>query len=91
MTIEDLRQKPVGVLEERSFFISYKGDEYEEHYFLGKLDNGEYFIGFSDDGCYCSHFVCEKDMVKMINNKALSDEEAYDIYFSDPHLSCWMD
>ena len=91
MTREALRHKPVGVLEKRSIIIKYKGKEYEEYYWLGKLGDDRYFIGFSDDGCYCSHFVCEKDMVKMINNKSFSDGEAYDIYFLDPHLSCWMD
>ena len=91
MTIESLRQKPVGVLEKRSIIIKHKGKEYEEHYYLGKLDGDRYFVGFSDDGCYCSQMVSENYMVHMINNKESSDEEACDIYFQDPHLSCWID
>lgn len=91
MTIEDLRQKPVGVLEVRTLSIIHKGSEYEEPYFLGKLENGKYLICFSNDGCYCSKSVCEVDMLKMINDKEISNLIANDIYFLSPQLSCWMD
>ena len=46
MTIEVLRQKPVGVLETRSFTIKYKEREYEEEYSFVKGKDGRYFIGF---------------------------------------------
>ena len=91
MTIEALRQKPIGVLESRTFTIKHNGQVYEEHYCLVKDKNGKYFIGFSDDGSYCSDTVCEEDMVHLINDKNYSDREAIDIYMQSPHLSCWMD
>ena len=90
MTVEALRQKPTGVLERRSLTINHDGKKYEEHYFLGKCENGMYFIGFSDDGNYCSNIVCEECMVKLINDKNHSDREAFDIYMISPQLSCWM-
>ena len=47
MTTEKLQQKPIGVLETRSFIIKHNGHEYEEHYSLVKGKDGKYFIGFS--------------------------------------------
>lgn len=91
MTIEALRQKSEGVLESRSFTLQHKGKEYEEHYYLVKGKEEKYYIGFSDDGSYCSNTVCEEDMVHLINDKNYSDREAIDIYIQSPHLSCWMD
>jgi len=91
MTIETLRQKPIGVLERRSFIIEHKGKKYEEHYSLVKGENGKYYIGFSDNGSYCSNTVCEKDMLRFMNDEKCSAGEAMDIYFQSPHLSCWMD
>ena len=84
MTIEELRQKPVGVLETRSITL----DESEEYYFLGKKKDGKYFIAFSPQGGgYGSRNVIETDMVKLINNKYMSDNMACDIYFLCPQLS----
>ena len=91
MTLEALRQKPVGVLETRSFTFKYKENEYEEEYSLGKWKDGKYFIGFSDDGSYCSERVSEQDMVQLLNDKESSDRWAWEIYMQSPHLSCWMD
>lgn len=91
MTIEVLRQKHIGVLESRGFTIKHNGKEYKEHYTLAKGKNGKYFIGFSDDGSYCSNTVCEEDMVNLINDTNYSDREAIEIYMQSPHLSCWMD
>lgn len=91
MTLEALRQKPVGVLETRSFTFKYKEREYEEEYSLVKGKDGRYFIGFSDDGSYCSERVSEKDMVQLLNDKESSDRWAWEIYIQSPHLSCWMD
>lgn len=91
MTIEALRQKPIGVLETRSFTLKHKDCEYEEDYCLVKGKDGKYFIGFSDDGSYCSERVSEKDMVQLLNDEELSNGWAWDIYMQSPHLSCWMD
>jgi len=91
MTLEALRQKPVGVLETRTFTFKYKESEYDEEYSLVKVKDGRYFIGFSDDGSYCSERVSEKEMVQLLNDKESSDRWAWEIYIQSPHLSCWMD
>lgn len=91
MTAEELHQKPIGVLERRSFTIKRNGHDFEALYYLVKSKAGKYFIGFSDDGSYCSNVVSENDMVNLINNKNYSDREAIDIYLQSPHLSCCMD
>lgn len=91
MTIETLRQKNIGVLETRRFTIKVNDCDYEEDYFLVKGKDGNYFIGFIDDGSDCSRRVRETDMVQLLNDKELSDAEAIDIYMQSPHLSCWMD
>ena len=74
MTIEELRQKPEGVLDTRS--ITLDGN----------------FIAFSPQGGgYGSRSVIETDMVKLINDKQLSDNAACDIYHLCPQLSYhWM-
>ena len=78
MIIEELRQKPEGVLKTRSITL----DESEKNYFLGKKKDGKYFIAFSPQGGgYGSRDVIETDMVKLINNKYMSDNMACDIYF----------
>lgn len=90
MTTKDLRQRPIGVLETRSFTIKVDDSEYEEYYSLVKGKDGKYFIGFSDDGSYCSSTVNEEDMVQLLNDEELSATEALDIYMQSPQLSCWM-
>ena len=90
MTIEALIQKPVGVLETRSFTLINKGREFEEEYSLVKGKDGKYFIGFSDDGSYCSERVCEEDMVLLLNDEKCSNMWAWEIYIQDQHLSSWM-
>ena len=85
MTIEELRQKPEGVLDTRSITLD---DKSEECYFLGKKKDGKYFIAFSPQGGgYGSRNVIETDMVKLINDKYLSDNAACDIYHLCPQLS----
>ena len=91
MTAEKLRQRPIGILEIRSFTINQNNHKFEEHYSLVKSKTGKYFIGFSDDGSYCSSVVSENEMVNLINNKNYSDREAIDIYMQSPNLSCCMD
>lgn len=91
MTIQALRKKPVGVLETRSFTLKVDNCEYEEEYFLVKGKDGKYFIGFSDDGTYCSRRLREEEMAQLLNDEKLSAAEAIDIYMQSPHLSCWMD
>ena len=91
MTAEKLRQKPIGILERRSLTINYNNHKFEEHYSLVKSKTGKYFIGFSDDGSYCSNVVSENEMVNLINNRNYSDREAIDIYMQSPNLSCCMD
>lgn len=90
MTTEKLQQKPIGVLETRSLTIKHNGHEYEEHYSLVKGKDGKYYIGFSDDGSYCSSTVNAEDMVQFFNDEKLSAAEALDIYMKSPQLSCWM-
>lgn len=90
MTIEELRQKPVGVLEKRTFTFKYKKNEYEESFYLIKLQEGWYFIGFSDDASYCSERISEETMVLLLNDVEYSKTWAFDIYLQDSHLSCWM-
>lgn len=90
MTIEALRKKPVGVLEHRSFTFKYDGQEYEEHYVLGKR-NSRYYIGFEEDGTVCSDIVSEEEMVNLLKDKEYSDREAMEIYMESPQLSCWME
>ena len=91
MTIEALRQKPIGVLESRNFTLTNNGLEYEEQYYLVKGENGKYFVGFSEDGSCWSNPICEADMLELINNPNCSDSEAIDIYMMTPQLSCWID
>ncbi len=91
MTLEELREMPAGVIDTRSFILNADGIETEEFYCIGKTKDGKYFIGFSDDGSYCSTFIREKDMLRYIDDKHSTDSTACDIYFTDPHLSFWMD
>lgn len=88
MTIKELRQKPIGVLETREFIIKADDHEYKDDYYLVKVKDDRYFIGFSDDRSYCSNRVSEERMVHLINDKESSDGEAAEIYFSSPQLSC---
>lgn len=90
MTIEALHQKPVGVLERRSFTMEARGSKYEEYYFLVKGKENKYFIGFSEDGNYCSRKVNEEYMLEMLNDEEMSGGEAMDIYMESLQLSCWM-
>ena len=90
MTIKELRQKPVGWSETRSFTIQRDNSESKEYYSLGKRKDGKYFVGFSDDGTYCSSIVSEKYMVELLNDENLSAQEAWDVYMQSPQLSCWM-
>lgn len=71
MTTLALKHYPVGLLETRSFTLKVNDCEYEKHYSLVKGKNGKYFIGFSDDGSYCSSTVSEEVMVHLINNKII--------------------
>jgi len=84
MTREELIQKPPGtILDVRSLII----EGYEEQYTLGKDENNKYFISFSaSGGGYGSRYVTEKDMVKLVNDKEISDIKAMDIYYLDPHF-----
>lgn len=90
MTLELLRQKPIGVLECRKITINAKGLEDTSHYFLIKGKNNKYFIGFSEDASYCCRGITEKDMLELLNDEDLSFIEAMDIYMQSPHLSCWI-
>ena len=90
MTIEELRQKPVGVLETRRFPLMHKGKKFEEEYYLVKDKDSKYYIGFSDDASYCSERVYENDMILLLNDEECSNMWAWEIYIRDPHLSCWM-
>ncbi len=91
MTLETLRQMPVGTLEKRSFTMESNCSKHEEFYFLVKCRANKYFIGFSEDGMYSSSIVSEEHMLKLINDEELSSGEAIDIYLSSPQLSCWID
>ena len=90
MTTEELRRHPLGVLAIRSIFIGHEGNTFEETYWLGKCEKGKYFIGFSEDGSYCSRIICEENMLKMINNEKFSSSIASSIYFQEPNLSAWI-
>ena len=90
MTIKELRLKPIGWSETRSFTMQHYDSECKEYYSLGKREDGKYFVGFSDDGSYCSSIVSEKYMIELINDENLSAQEALEIYMQSPQLSCWM-
>ena len=90
MTIQELREKPTGWAEARSFTMKCDDSQFEEYYSLGKRDDGKYFIGFSDDGRYCSFIVSEEYMLMLINDERVSDAQAIDIYMQSPQLSCWL-
>ena len=89
MTIEDLRNHPVGKIVKRVLEVKYQGTKHEATYYLGKSASN-YFIGFSEDGNYCSNLVSEEYMVKLLEDSKKSDEAAADIYFTSPQLCCWM-
>ena len=78
MTLEELREMPAGVIDTRSFILNADGIETEEFYCIGKTKDGKYFIGFSDDGSYCSTFIREKDMLRYIDDKHSTDSTACD-------------
>lgn len=83
MTLEELRKKPIGMLEERSIEI----DGVQVYYYLVKLAVDRYCIGYSEDGTYCIHGFDESTMLTMLNDRQSSDGEAIEIYVTDPHLS----
>ena len=87
MTIEELRNKPEGVIE--TGYIVRDGVELD--YYLGKgfdiTGKPKYFIGFSPYGNYCSHKLSEKDFLAQVNNPKLARLEAVRIYMESPHLS----
>ena len=83
MTLEELRKKPIGMLEERSIEI----DGVQVYYYLVKLAVDRYWIGYSEDGTYCTQGFDESTMLTMLNDRQCSDGEAIEIYVTDPHLS----
>ena len=89
MTVQELRNHPLGVIEERKIKVENKGVSDESTYYLGKREKS-YFLGFSEDGRYCSRTVTETVMLKLINNEITSNNLAFDIYASSPQLNCWM-
>ena len=86
MTLEELRQKPVGVLATREFIIN---SVCKEEYYLVKV-NDEYFVSFLDSGEYYFHCISEKSMVEYMNDKELSDSAAFALYVETPQLSSWL-
>ena len=88
MTIEELRNKPEGVIE--TGYITVQ-DGVELDYYLGKgfdiTGKPKYFIGFSPYGNYCSHKLSEKVFLELVNNPRLAIQEAVWIYMESPHLS----
>ena len=83
ITLEELRQRPIGVVETRCVEINGK----QEEYYLVKHAEDVYSIGFSEDGTYCSHTFGESTMLIRLNDRKSSDSEAIEIYVTDPHLS----
>lgn len=90
MVIEELHQKKVGVILQRDIVVRANDGERKESYYLVKCSHKKYFIGFSEDGAEGRNFVSEDMMLNMINDEALSMQEAMDIYVQTPQLSCWM-
>lgn len=86
MTVEELRQKPVGVLATRKFTINRTR---EQKYYLVKAED-EYFVSFSATVDDYSHCVSAKDMVEYMNCKELSDNRAFALYIETPQLSWWL-
>lgn len=83
MTLEELRRKPIGILEKRCIEI----DGVQVDYYLGRLTDNRYFIGCSEDESYCSRVFGESTMLTILNDRQSSDNEAIEIYVTDPHLS----
>ena len=83
MTLEELREKPIGILEKRHIEI----DGVQIDYYLGKLADNRYFLGYSEEGDYCSRGFGELTMLTRLNDRQSSDDEAIEIYVTDPHLS----
>ena len=83
MTLAELKQAPVGVIETREF--RYQDDV--STYFLAKQKDGSYTIGFSETGTYCAECVSEELMVKLINDEEYSYRWVFDIYMTSPHLN----
>ncbi len=83
MTLEELRKKPIGILEKRWIEI----DDIQVDYYLGRLADNRYFIGYSEDASYCSRVFGESTMLTRLNDRRSSDREAIAIYVTDPHLS----
>ena len=83
MTLEELRRKPIGILEKRCIEI----DGVQVDYYLGRLANDRYFIGYSEDGSYCSRVFGESTMLTILNDRQSADSEAIEIYVTDSHLS----
>lgn len=83
MTLAELKQAPVGVIETREF----RYQDYVSTYFLAKQKDGSYTIGFSETGTYCAEYVSEELMVKLINDEEYSYRRVVDIYMTSPHLN----
>ena len=83
ITLKALRQMPIGVLETRWIEIDGK----QQEYYLVKLSETLYSIGFSKDGISYSHIFGDSTMLTMMNYRQLSDNRAIEIYVTDPHLS----
>ena len=100
MTIEELRQKPVGWLDKRVLKIKYKSNSSskrfkmtEEEYYLGKIEGKRgdtYFIGFLETGFRYSNILTETEMLELINDNHKSNSYAMDVYLSHPELSEWL-
>lgn len=86
MTLEELRQKTVGVLATRKFTIN---NTCEKTYYLVKTED-EYLVSFSDTGEYYAQCVRAKTMVEYMNDKELADSAAFALYIETPQLSCWL-
>ena len=83
MTLEELRKKPIGILEKRCIEI----DGVQVNYYLVKLAVDRYCISHSEDGSYCSRVFGELTILTRLNDRQSSDSEAIEIYVTDPHLS----
>ena len=88
MTIEELRNKPEGVIE--TGYITVQ-DGVKLDYYLGKgfdkTGKPKYFMDFSPYGNYCIHKLTEKVFLELVNNPRLAIQEAVWIYMESPHLS----
>ena len=82
MTLHELKEMPVGVIEERILNVL----DPPKKYYLVKNAN-VFYISFCENAINDYKEVDESLMLHLINNENLSNDMAIDIYYANPQNS----